>query len=208
MIIVAENASNVWIDHCTFQNAIDEILYVGSGSTLISTHIAPHGVTISWNHFLISTDCWRRSWADKSFLFQIHLVPEDVDDDHHASPQPLSNDIFGTPRRVRPRFTLSIIIISQTAVALELRFTRDGQFYSENEIFAGSALQTLSNDEGGSNTQRWDPRRAANVKVVNPWLINGATVEQLNPSTIFIPSSYYSYTRRHSKCSTSNRDYK
>jgi pectate lyase len=69
----------------------------------------------------------------------------------------------------------------------------DVQFYSENEIFrlvpsAANPTIKLSGNEPD------DPRGAANVKVVNPWLINGATVQQINPSTIFVPSSYYSYT--------------
>src|SRR5689334_20921069 len=53
MIIIAEDASNIWIDHNTFRDAIDEIIYVGSGSGF--NHPAPYGITISWNHCATTT---------------------------------------------------------------------------------------------------------------------------------------------------------
>jgi len=71
----------------------------------------------------------------------------------------------------------------------------NGQFYSENEI-----LERLNNNNyplvkaNADTCAGCDELPAANVKVVNPWLINGATYEQRNPTTIFNPSSYYSYT--------------
>ena len=71
----------------------------------------------------------------------------------------------------------------------------DVQFYSENEIFkhnASGSNPMVKVWVGGSPGN--DPRGALNTKVVNPWLINGATVQEINPSTIFVPSSYYSYT--------------
>jgi pectate lyase len=71
----------------------------------------------------------------------------------------------------------------------------DVQFYSENEIFErnNSGNATLVKVWVGG-APGYDPRGALNTKVLNPMLINGATVEQINPSTIFVPSSYYSYT--------------
>jgi len=194
MIIVGENASNVWIDHCTFQNASDEILYVGSGSPLVSNHIAPYGVTISWNFFPTTTP--GQGWADKSILVSDPSDTVDV-----ATTITLHHNHYQTYIRHPVARYAKIHALNNfyqpTGRAVDA--LTDVQFYSENDIFqlmGGAANPTVKVWVGGtlSNPGGGDPRGALNTKVVNPWLINGATVEQINPSTIFVPSSYYSYT--------------
>lgn len=188
MIIIAENASNVWIDHNTFQNAIDEILYVGSGSGFHRP--PPSGVTISWNFFLATTP--GQGWGDKSILVSDPSGTADV-----ATTITLHHNHYQTYVR-HPLARYAKIhafnnYYDKTIVGVDA--VTDVQFYSENEIFERNNSGNVSLVKvwvGG--TPGGDPRGALNAKVVNPWLINGATVEQINPSTIFVPSSYYSYT--------------
>ena len=194
MIIVAENASNVWIDHCTFQNAIDEILYVGSGSTLVSNHIAPYGVTISWNHFLYPTDDQTWNWAAL-------LVSDPSDTVDVATTITIHHNHYQTNAR-HPLARWAKVHSFNNYYHLGQRsgtnttgaqIRTHGQFYSENEIFDAQhtdGYPVIKVDQYPA----FGDSLPDNVKIVNPWLINGAKVEQLNPSTIFVPSSYYSYT--------------
>lgn len=73
----------------------------------------------------------------------------------------------------------------------------DAQFYSENDIFryAGGSLPMVKTWPNGTfmNAGGNDPRGCLSCKVVNPWLINGATVEERNPGSIFNPSAFYGY---------------
>ena len=195
MIIVGEGASNVWIDHCTFHDAVDEIVYVGSGTSY--RRAAPYGVTISWNNFPAATG--GQGWANKSVLvsdgasgtgwttYVDQAVTITLHHNHYQTyvRHPLAN--WATIHAFNNYY-------HRTEVGAQI--AAYGKFYSENEIFeapyANAYPMVKVNPYAGSKD--WNIAPAANVKVVNPWLINGATVEQINPSTIFVPSSYYSYT--------------
>ena len=65
MIAVGAGASNVWIDHNTFQNAVDEILNIASAG-FPTPSFAPQGITVSWNDFPAATP--GQGWASKSIL--------------------------------------------------------------------------------------------------------------------------------------------
>jgi pectate lyase len=188
MIIIAENASNVWIDHNTFQNAADEIMYVGSGSPLMSNHIAPYGVTISWNYCPAATA--GQVWGDKCILVSDGSDTVDV-----ATTITIHHNHYQTyGRHPLARWAMMHAFNNyyhKDEIGAQIR--SNGRFYSENEIFEAP----YANAYPMVKVDGYPPEgegSAANVKVVNPWLINGATVEQINPSTIFVPSSYYSYT--------------
>jgi pectate lyase len=186
MIIVAENASNVWIDHNTFQNAIDEILYVGSGSGFHRP--PPSGVTISWNFFPTTTS--GQGWGDKSLLVSDPSDTADV-----ATTITLHHNRYQTYiRHPLARYAKIHAFNNYYEVTgRSLDLYTDVQFYSENEIFrlvSGAANPTIKL----AGNEPWDPRGAANVKVLNPLLLNGATVQQVNASSIFNPSSYYAYS--------------
>jgi len=186
MIIIGENASNVWIDHNTFQNAIDEILYVGSGSGF--NRPAPRGVTISWNFFPTTTP--GQGWADKSILVSDPSDTGDVDLTitlHHNHYQTY------IPHPLARYAKIHAFNNYYEATGRSLDLYTDVRFYSENEIFKlmpGAANPTIKL----SGNAPYDPRGALNVKVLNPWLINGATVVEVNAGTIFNPSSFYAYS--------------
>ena len=185
MIIIAEDASNVWIDHNTFQDAVDEIIYVGSGSGF--NHPAPYNITISWNRCATTTP--GQGWADKCILVSDPSDTPDVNTTitlHHNHYQTYIRHPLARYAKIHAFNNYC----EATGRCYDL-YT-DVQLYSENEIFRlvpGAANPTIKL----SGNEPWDPRGAANVKVVNPLLLNGATIQQINPSTIFNPASYYSY---------------
>lgn len=188
MIRVGQNASNVWIDHNTFQNAADEILYAGSGSPWVRP--APHNITISWNHFPPTTP--NQGWADKVLLVSDPGASWDADVTitlHH-------NHYEGTYNR-HPLARWAKIhgfnnYFNKNIQGVDAR--TNVQYYSENEIFEKNNSGVAVMLKAITGDPVWEPEGALNAKAVNPWLINGATVEQVNPSAIFNPSSYYAYT--------------
>jgi pectate lyase len=185
-ISINEDASNVWIDHCTFESAADEMIHVGS-STDTHSGAPPYGVTISWNHFV------GNGVNDQVLLVSDYSLPQDVAITitlHH------NHYDFTYSRHPLARFAkihsfnnyYDHVIIGVDAVT-------DLQFYSENEIFykhnSGSTAMVkvwVGGTPGG------DPRGALTAKVLNPMLLNGATVQQVNESSIFNPTAYYAYT--------------
>jgi len=48
MIVIGENASDIWIDHNTFQNSVDEEIGISSGGKQLGSS---NNITISWNYF-------------------------------------------------------------------------------------------------------------------------------------------------------------
>jgi pectate lyase len=186
MIGVGAYASNVWIDHNTFQNAIDEIIFVGCNSTDVAW--APHGITISWNHFPAATP--GQGWADKSLL--ISGDPSYVGDAgitvslHHNRYQTYVRHPLARHAKIHAfnNYYDGTIIGAQPRT--------NTQFYSENEIFRFPS-------SGGVNPMVWPDAypasgdTAGNARVINPWLINGATVRERNPGDIFNPSAFYGY---------------
>jgi len=193
MICVGAGASNVWIDHNTFQNAVDEIICIGSGG-VFSPSLAPQGITVSWNHFPAATP--GQGWADKSILVS--------DDPSHSGDVGITLTLHHNRYQTYVRHPLARLAKIHAfnnyydGPVIGVDAVTDLRFFSENEIFryaGGSnpmvkvwANGTLMNPGGG------DPRGCLSCKVLNPWLINGAQVQEINPGSIFNPASFYSYT--------------
>jgi pectate lyase len=187
MICVGAGASNVWIDHNTFQNAVDEIICIGSGG-VFSPSLAPQGITVSWNHFPAATP--GQGWAGKSILVS--------DDPSHSGDVGITLTLHHNRYETYVRHPLARFArihsfnnyYDGTIIGAQPR--TNTQFYSENEIFRFPS-------SGGVNPMVWPDAypaggdAAGNARVINPWLINGATVRERNPGDVFNPSSYYSY---------------
>jgi len=192
MIMITEDASNIWVDHCTLQNAVDEIIYVGSDGSDSYNGAPPKAITLSWNHFPTTTG--GQGWADKSVLVSDSTLPQDAATTitaHHNHYQtyvrhPLAR--FAKIHAFNNYYDKTVIGVDAVT---------DVQFYSENEIFSRNSsgntalvkVWTGGTVAGGGD----DPRGALAAKVVSPWLINGATVQEVNAAGIFSPSSFYSY---------------
>jgi pectate lyase len=185
-LIIAENAADVWVDHCTFQDAVDEEIYVGSGSSLMSTHIAPKRITISWCHFPAATNL--TTFANKAFLVS------DKSDTADAATQITSHHNHFQTKVREPLLCWATLhgfnnYYHETEIGVQIR--HHGKFLAENEIFEApyaNAYPMVKVD--GYAPDGHLP--ADSVKVINPWLIGGATVEQINTAAIFAPG--YPYT--------------
>ena len=188
-ISIAEDAFNIWIDHVTFKNAADENLHIGSdGSDGGYNGAAPRAITLSWNHFPITTP--EAGWADKSILISDPSLPQDV-----ATTVTLHHNHYQTyVRHPLARFAMIHAFnnyYNRTNIGAQPR--THARFYSENEIFyrlSSYPMVTAVPD----TCPTCEPLAPDNVKVLSPWLINGAVVQERNPTTIFNPSSFYSYT--------------
>ena len=47
-ILIAKDAFNIWVDHVTFHNPVDENLYVGSDGSDSYSGAPPHAITLAW----------------------------------------------------------------------------------------------------------------------------------------------------------------
>ena len=190
-ICIGEDASNVWIDHVTFDSPrVDETIYVGSGDGSY-TGAGPKSITVSWNRFI---GHWPPSGlpgdSGASFLISDQGNTEDID-----TTVTIHHNHFDTMQSRQPMVHWAKVHAfnnyhNKPYTCVEGR--SNAQYYSENDIF-----EAESQNGDGVLVKTWEGGpfpAAANVKVVSPWLINGATVQQINASTIFNPSSYYSYT--------------
>lgn len=185
-IQISNGSTNVWVDHITFGDSGDEQLDIGS---LGVRNRAPSGITVSWNHFLYIPTT-RGSGA---ILVSDHSTPQDAATtitfhhnhyDHTYVRHPLAR--WATIHSFNNYYNKNEI---------GAQISASGQFYSENEIFnapyAGAYL--CVHPDPYAATDGSEPP-AANVKVINPWLLNNATYLERNPATIFNPLSYYPYT--------------
>ncbi len=185
-LIIAENASDVWVDHCTFQDAVDEEIYVGSGSSLMGTHIAPLRVTISWCYFPAATNL--TTFANKALL-----VSDPSDTVDAATTITSHHNYFETGVR-NPLARWATIhafnnYYKRNEICIQMR--HHSKLLAENEIFeapyAGAypRVKVDAYAPGGELA-------ADSVKVVNPFLVTGTeTYEQINTSSIFTPSYTY-----------------
>jgi len=193
MIAVGEDASNVWIDHCTFHDATDEIIYIGSGTANPSNDVAPYGITVSWCKFPTTsgggdggTGAAELGWGDKAIL--ISTFGETVDDGitvtlHHNHYQAI---YVRNPLAHWAKVHAFNNYLDRTISGV---YAGDNvKFYSENDIYKKhiSGVTLLLNTTVNG--------LAANAKCIGEYLLDGATVEELNPESIFNPSSFYSYT--------------
>jgi pectate lyase len=180
MIIIAEQASNIWIDHNTFQNSVDEILYVGSGSRF-KTGVPPRNVTISWNHCVKPTS----GWTDKCLLISEHTLTMDS-----AVTITLHHNRYQTYVRNPSADWATIHSFNNYYDVTEIgaQLTNHAKYLSENDVYLarkdGAYPWVKVYDIGGL---------ADSVAVRNPYQINPtSTYEQLNPQLIFTPP--YPYT--------------
>ncbi len=184
-LIIAENASDVWVDHCTFQDAVDEEIYVGSGSTLMSTHIAPLRVTISWCHFPVATNL--TTFANKALLVSDPSDTADV-----ATTITSHHNYFETGVRCPLARWATIHAFNnyykRNEICIQIR--HHGKLLAENEYFEAPYVGSYPRVKVDGYAPSGEVG-ADSVKVVNPTLIDGATYEEVNTAGIFTPS--YSY---------------
>ncbi len=194
MIMLTEDSSNIWIDHVTFGNAIDERLYIGSnGSDGGYRGMPPHGITVSWIHCSaerLSTPT-QGGRGQHCLLISDPSLPEDV-----GITVTLHHNFYDRTWVRHPyarHATIHAFNNYYNKVHLGAQLCTGAKFYSENEIFDWGKSQGLYNPmvvvgQCGAEAP------AAHVKVVNPFLLEGARVDELNPNGIFTPSSFYAYT--------------
>jgi pectate lyase len=186
-ISIAEDASNIWVDHVTFDTPGDESVHIGSDGGDGYNGAPPRAITLSWNHFPVgncTNGCMGILVSDPS-------VPQDVATTitlHHNHYQTYVRHPLARYAKIHSfNNYYNNVIIGVDALT-------DVQFYSENEIFKHSASGSNPMVKVWVGGTAYGDRGAANTKVVSPWLLNGATVQEINAGGIFNPSSFYSYT--------------
>jgi len=195
-VIIGGAASNIWIDHCTFHDATDELLFVGSdiGSAFPNGDIAPYGITISWCKWPTTTGGGgggeAPGYGDKAVLISDPSSTQDADMTitlHH-------NHYQATYVR-HPLCRWGKIHAFNNYLDRNVLGVQAGlnvQFYSENDIYkkhAGGVALMLDSDIGGI-----EPGPSLYVKCIGEYLLSGALVEERTPESIFNPSASYSYT--------------
>jgi pectate lyase len=191
-INIAEDASDVWIDHVTIQNSVDEKIYIGSSAGLVSGQVPPKRITISWCHCLRNSGLSRPEGGikDHCLLISDPSMPEDV-----GTEVTLHHNFFDRTWVRHPyarHATIHAFNNYWNGVGYGVQACTNVKFLSENDIFQFAAGYT-TNPMVDTDTCS-DNVPAASVKVANPLLLNGATVEQRSPETIFNPATFYAYT--------------
>jgi pectate lyase len=175
-VAIREGTQNVWVDHVTFRDAGDELLYIGSHGGAPTS-----GITVSWNHFI-------PGGSDMAILVSDPSTPQDkattITFHHNHYDQtyvrhPLAR--YATMHAFNNYY-------DKNEIGAQIR--SEGKFYSENEIFEAPYANPYPSVTADSYA---DETTAANIKVVNPWLLNGAKVKEINAGGIFNPASFYSY---------------
>jgi chitodextrinase len=188
-IDIGEEAYDIWIDHNTFQSPDDEALFIGANNPPGFTLANPRNVTVSWNYFPHSTIGY-----DHGILTTDSL--------NNAASRTITTHHNRFSNWVRSPYADGGTIHSfndywdDAGYGAQIR--GNAQFYVDNPILYRTVpdsypMITGNVDPGCQGPPYCNNVPAANVKVVNPYAIN-ATYEQVNPTSIFTPSSYYSYT--------------
>jgi pectate lyase len=184
-IMITEDASNIWVDHVSFENRVDEAFYIGSDGGDGYSGAPPHSITLSWNRCITGTG------SDKCILVSDPTLPQDV-----AITATFHHNWYDRTYVRHPLMRYAKIhafnnYYYQTDIGAQVR--TGGQFYSENEIFYRIGSYPMVSWQH-DNCSTCEPGDGASVKVVDPWLINGAVVNQVNTGAIFNPASFYAYT--------------
>ena len=199
MVNIAEDASNIWVDHVTFQTQDDESVYVGSVGGDGYNGAPPHSVTLSWLHFILSPlpgggdgggPPQGGTITNKSILISDPTLPQDT-----AVTVTMHHNHYDNMyvRHPLARFaTMHSFNNYYHKTSYSAQPMNESKYYSQNDIFEPVGSYPMVQPDPGSNPYGNTP--GANVKVLNPWLINGAVVIERNASTIFNPASFYSYT--------------
>ncbi len=197
-IIIAEDASNIWIDHNTFHDSKDEMIYVGSnGSDGGSVGVPANGITISWNRFMRSdfnevlpdSDCeWagHPAWCSKAILVSDPALPGDVGITATLHHNHYDQTYVRNPGIQWAKFHSFNNYYNKNEIAMQ--GANQAQFNSENDIFE-------CRPSGTQYPKVWALDGTVYTKVTGEWSVCGnETYNEVNSTTIFNPASSYAYT--------------
>jgi pectate lyase len=198
-ILIAEDASYIWVDHVTFYNPIDETIYIGSnGTTGGYVGTPPQHITISWSQCLhVGPDYFEGGLTDHCMLISDPDLPQDA-----ATTITLHHNYYNRSWIRHPLSRYAKIHSFNNYYKQNYypaAICTSSQFYSENDIFQWYLPNEFS--AGGTNPMingsdlcNSGDLPNATVKAVGPYLLDGATVWEQNPGSIFNPAAAYSYT--------------
>lgn len=197
MLQATNNADNSWFHHNTFQNPIDEVIYVGS--TACTGVTPPTTVTISWNHFpapnaesngAATSDCDPAEWCNKAILVSNSCggIPA-VD---AANTITMHHNHFQTEVRhpVSNWATIHAFNNYYHNTDYGPQACTETNMLSENDIwdrYPGSA-----NPMGGSSVPLCGSGFDTGIfAVTGAYLLDGATYIEDQPGSVFNPDSFY-----------------
>jgi pectate lyase len=210
MLGIMEQASDIWINHITFQNSGDEQLFVGCGNifgncgeNLSLGNLAPRNITLSWLHGKqrtgtppSATDCGASVWCSKTLLVGSYSPEESLITitAHHNWYQtdarhPAMNDAT---------FHAFNNLYDGTAVgsnAVNTNLCQESQFRSDNDILdlGTSPGYSVNPIIAGNDTvcSGLGPN-SGRIACAGAMLVNGATCQSLDAANIFTPPYSYS----------------
>jgi pectate lyase len=185
MLLIAADCHDIWVDHCQMQQQVDESLYVGCN---LNTDVPPYGMTVSWTKWVGQNRS--NGSADKVCLISDAGLPQDtaitLTMHHNWYNRMYARHPLGRYAKVHSFNNFFDKPIIGVDGRTDLQYLSESDIYDFNVSGSNPMVKTWV---GGYAPD--DPRGALSVKVSNPQLKNGATVQQINTGSIFAPGYTY-----------------
>lgn len=170
--VLVRGATRVWIDHCSFTGGGDKMIGVPSGTD----------ISISWNHF-----------HDHHQVVQLGTYEtRDASKDIRAT---LYDNFFERTGYRNPRIAYGLahafnnVLVGWTVHGMSA--VADGQLLAEANVFqAGSDPNAII----PAREKQWKDDYPGAIRSTGELLLNGATVKQRLPDTVFDARSFYPYS--------------